>query len=343
MDPLATSSYRPSYAASSYSTPIAAASPAPYATPCAPLRPYTPLQGPVDPHNCFGPGAAAVEQPGFFSRIGSAISGLFGGGTSVPSAGGAAVIPAEKGWMDSAWDTVSGWFDGKDLPEANQCSPAVIGRDLSSKSYDNLSLGETATIEGRSGTVVDVRNGWTEGFQAVTVEFEDGTSAIGFAGTTLYSPSDWYSNIRNALGFSAPQYDEALKYFDEMKGAGHDVRVLAGHSLGGGLATYVGAMRGVYTSTVNAAPLGEYYRDQIAGAGADTTYGGVHQFATEGEIVSQRAPGEWLGNTCLAPALNGEELTVNNDGVLNELANHSLYNFDVNALFKCAGVAAAAE
>lgn len=71
--------------------------------------------------------------------------------------------------------------------------------------------------------------------------------------------NDWLNNIKQGLGWSAPQYTAAMKIGDAVGDAvGQSRLIVTGHSLGGGLASAAALVAGVRADTFNAAGLHEY-------------------------------------------------------------------------------------
>jgi pimeloyl-ACP methyl ester carboxylesterase len=71
--------------------------------------------------------------------------------------------------------------------------------------------------------------------------------------------NDWLNNIKQGLGWSAPQYTAAMEIGDAVGAAvGQTQLIVTGHSLGGGLASAAALVAGVRADTFNAAGLHEY-------------------------------------------------------------------------------------
>ena len=81
-----------------------------------------------------------------------------------------------------------------------------------------------------------------------------------------------------------PQYQQALRDADALA-LQYPGILITGHSLGGGLATYVSAMTGLPAHVFNPAGLGQGARNQSAASGT-----GVH----EGQLTTYVIPGEVL-------------------------------------------------
>jgi hypothetical protein len=70
---------------------------------------------------------------------------------------------------------------------------------------------------------------------------------------------DWRNNIKQGLGWSAPQYTAAMKIGRAVgRAVGASRLIVTGHSLGGGLASAAALVAGVRADTFNAAGLHEY-------------------------------------------------------------------------------------
>jgi hypothetical protein len=97
--------------------------------------------------------------------------------------------------------------------------------------------------------VVDVIK--QDSFRAiVAVRQGDRLKVLSFSGTNGGDYGDWVDNVGQGLTGVSPQYAIALRC---AKAQSPDVVV--GHSLGGGLASYVGLYQGKKAATINPAPL----------------------------------------------------------------------------------------
>jgi hypothetical protein len=71
--------------------------------------------------------------------------------------------------------------------------------------------------------------------------------------------NDWLNNIKQGLGWSAPQYTAAMEIGRAVgRAVGQTRLIVTGHSLGGGLASAAALVAGVRADTFNAAGLHEY-------------------------------------------------------------------------------------
>lgn len=87
-------------------------------------------------------------------------------------------------------------------------------------------------------------------FRAVVVKSPTGKKILSFSGTDSGPSPDWIDNIQQGLTGMSWQYAFAAGV-----GIAQNPDVVVGHSLGGGLATYVGIHQGRNTATINPAPL----------------------------------------------------------------------------------------
>ena len=86
------------------------------------------------------------------------------------------------------------------------------------------------------------------GFRAVLVHGEK--TILSFSGTDMPELEDWANNLQQGLQGISPYYLYALQL-----SRSNAADVVVGHSLGGGLASYVAIYGGKYAATINPAPL----------------------------------------------------------------------------------------
>jgi hypothetical protein len=91
----------------------------------------------------------------------------------------------------------------------------------------------------------------TSGFRAVIYSDGQGRHVLAFRGTS--DIKDWMTNLRQGLGFEDAQYQQAISLAKQAKIAFGQDLVLAGHSLGGGLAATAAAATDTPAVTFNAA------------------------------------------------------------------------------------------
>ena len=105
--------------------------------------------------------------------------------------------------------------------------------------------------DGSTWSISRAVSNWMSGFKAVVVSGNDKT-VLAFAGTD--SLIDAAVDIAQVLGDIPTQYREAL-LLTGIEMSRHGQLILAGHSLGGGLAAYCSVFTRLRAYTVNPAPL----------------------------------------------------------------------------------------
>ncbi len=139
------------------------------------------------------------------------------------------------------------------------------------------------------------------GFKAVLAR-GDGKKVLAFAGTD--SLMDVAVDIAQVLGGMPVQYRQAILLTQRVRSREGESLILAGHSLGGGLAAYCSVITRLTTYTINPAPLigALTFRGMFGNNSQITNF-----VAQGGEIVSS-SPGRNPGNDVVIPA-NGNLFT----------------------------------
>ncbi|MEM9461540.1 MAG: hypothetical protein AAGF11_45670 [Myxococcota bacterium] len=151
-------------------------------------------------------------------------------------------------------------------------------------SYRDLQAGQTLTGTGTRWVVDNVFE--NRGFKAYNIRKDGGWHALVFRGTD--GARDWlYNNIQNALGNTRPPQYVSGEYITSHFGAG---KILVGHSLGGGIATFASAFHGVPAVTLFPAPvIPSSLPDN--GARAD-----VVNYVCHGEVLTELSSSGRTGN-----------------------------------------------
>lgn len=116
----------------------------------------------------------------------------------------------------------------------------------------------------------------------------EGKYVTAFRGSTL-SPQDWRENMRQGVNEYSDYYKNAVQIGDKIQQSGFGDSVhLAGHSLGGGLASAASGGGGLIATTFNAAGLhpktvARYATDPSAAANPDL----IRSYRVEGEALTQ--------------------------------------------------------
>ncbi len=125
------------------------------------------------------------------------------------------------------------------------------------------------------------------GFRAQLYRPVDGGPAIlAFAGTDMKSPLDWITNLWQGLGGIPDQYSQALELTQRVRAELGDNVILAGHSLGGGLASYAGMETGSKVVGFNAAGLSWRTQMSLWWNNKNENADRVTQFRIRNEILS---------------------------------------------------------
>ncbi|QQS39648.1 MAG: DUF2974 domain-containing protein [Acidobacteriota bacterium] len=162
--------------------------------------------------------------------------------------------------------------------------------------------------DGTSWSIRDTESSWMSGFKAIFIQ-GNGKSVLAFAGTD--SLLDVAVDIAQVAGDVPSQYREALLYTGVVRRSARNL-ILAGHSLGGGLAAYCSVHTRLRAYTVNPAPLvGAATWSALVGDNSQIT----NYVAQGGEFVSS-SPGRNPGIDVEMPSSG------------NIFSRHSLGNVD---------------
>ena len=177
---------------------------------------------------------------------------------------------ASHGWRGDSWD-ISPWdsedsydlaesirADAKDTLDALDKSVAdqPINRD-----YDALVAALRIYSDDTGGLLKEMGIPYNpkHGFAAALYKI-NGRYYLVFRGTQGGSLRDWWANLRQALGFRSSQFEQAIQLAKAVKKELGDNVTLAGHSLGGGLASAGSFATRLRAITFNASGLHSRYR-----------------------------------------------------------------------------------
>lgn len=150
------------------------------------------------------------------------------------------------------------------------------------------------------------------GFQA-GVYSDNQQYVLAFAGTN--DMRDWLSNVRQATGYDDVQYNQAVAVAKSAKAAFGDALVIAGHSLGGGLAATAALATGTVAVTFNAAGVSDYTLNRMgidpAAAKQDAQAGGIRRYSEQYDMLTGTQE-----STSLIPDAIGHKITLANNDTL---------------------------
>jgi putative lipase involved disintegration of autophagic bodies len=126
---------------------------------------------------------------------------------------------------------------------------------------------------------------------------------------------DWLSNVRQATGYDDVQYNQAVAVAKSAKAAFGDALVIAGHSLGGGLAATAALATGTVAVTFNAAGVSDYTLNRMgidpAAAKQDAQAGGIRRYSEQYDMLTGTQE-----STSLIPDAIGHKITLANNDTL---------------------------
>ncbi len=122
----------------------------------------------------------------------------------------------------------------------------------------------------------------------------DGKYVVAFRGSTT-AEDDWTNNMRQGANQDSSYYRQAVKIGQEIQGSGEGDNVhLAGHSLGGGLASAASGAGGLLASTFNSAGLNSHTVARYTGnpdAVADPEK--ILAYRIKGEVLTKTQEQDW--------------------------------------------------
>ncbi|MEZ5308639.1 MAG: hypothetical protein R2684_15955 [Pyrinomonadaceae bacterium] len=128
-------------------------------------------------------------------------------------------------------------------------------KSVCSIAYDGETGERYQFADGATWSILQHWGTWSTGFKGIIIvpEGRSGVYCMSFAGTD--SLLDVGVDINQVFGGLPTQYSQALRWAQSAYGVAGSSFVLAGHSLGGGLAAYCSVHLGCPAYTVNPAPL----------------------------------------------------------------------------------------
>ncbi|QUY47987.1 phospholipase [Serratia plymuthica] len=152
----------------------------------------------------------------------------------------------------------------------------------------------------------------TSGFQA-GIYSDNQQYVLAFAGTN--DMRDWLSNVRQATGYDDVQYNQAVAVAKGARAAFGAALVIAGHSLGGGLAATAALATGTVAVTFNAAGVSDYTLNRMgidpAAARQDAQAGGIRRYSEQYDMLTGTQE-----STSLIPDAIGHKITLANNDTL---------------------------
>lgn len=156
-----------------------------------------------------------------------------------------------------------------------------------------------------------------DGFSATLSQSESGQWTLAFRGTDLMTAADWKNNGAQAILGNSSQYDNAIRLAQDVKEMLGDDVLIAGHSLGGGLAAAASYETGLDAITFNAAGLNDNYKRDSDGN--EKKPGEIRNHYIVGELLTSlqvasplpKAAGEQVAHSasCLTDPFNRHRIS----------------------------------
>lgn len=135
-----------------------------------------------------------------------------------------------------------------------------VNKDAMREKFYNATKDSYDTDEEREAAFKEYFLNELDGFAATLTPRGDGTFVLAFRGSEFHELNDWVNNKNQALHGSAVQYDYAQQLAKAVQDKLGDKVLLAGHSLGGGLAAAASYKTGWKAITFNAAGVHPNYK-----------------------------------------------------------------------------------
>jgi hypothetical protein len=173
-------------------------------------------------------------------------------------------------------------------------------KGCSELAYEGVEGERYSFPDGSAWSIADDQSHWSTGFKGIEIAPEGNNNLVvlAFAGTD--SLLDVAVDLAQATGAALPpQYTQALEWARSLFGTHGSKLVLAGHSLGGGMAAYCSVTLGCPACTVNPAPL-------VAGMSFASLRSNqqITNYIASNEFVSS-SPGRNPGTDVVMPSSGG--------------------------------------
>lgn len=199
-------------------------------------------------------------------------------------------------------------------PQKGDYTLALLAKDVYStgsqgvEGFNRLSADALLGVGIDPASLQDAASGFQAGIYSDNQQY-----VLAFAGTN--DMRDWLSNVRQATGYDDVQYNQAVSLAKSAKAAFGDALVIAGHSLGGGLAATAALATGTVAVTFNAAGVSDYTLNRMgidpAAAKQDAQAGGIRRYSEQYDMLTGTQE-----STSLIPDAIGHKITLANNDTL---------------------------